>query len=431
MKLLPSNIEAETGLIASILLNNKKMDLILESIKPNMFYNQHNKLIFEAMLEMYSENITIEYISLIEKLREKKTLTKIGGESRITEISESQASAENVSGYIKIILEKYQQRELMRICSETYNEASERKIDELLCEVETELMNLSIQKSHQIKSIKEALLEYCDYIDEKNLPKRKSIKTGIQDLNDVITNDGFTAGQLIVIAGRPSTGKTSLAIQIMRHCAILQRIPCVLFSLETSVNSITARIVAQEARINVKHLALMNAQENAKFQEAIPRISESKIFIDDMGSVDINYIKAKSKMMKAKHDIGLVVIDYIQLMLSEGTTRDEEIGNITRGFKILAKELDIPIIALSQLNRGSEINKQKPCLANLRSSGAIEQDADIVIFTYHENPENKKDSELLLRKQKDGPTADIPVEFIPEYALFQTRPEKEKTTLPY
>ncbi|MDD2869627.1 DnaB-like helicase C-terminal domain-containing protein [Neomegalonema sp.] len=431
MKLLPSNIEAETGLIASILLNNKKMDLILESIKPNMFYNQSNKAIFEAIIEMYSENIIIEYISLIEKLREKKTLTKIGGESRITEISESQASAENVSGYIKIILEKYQQRELMRICSETYNEASERKIDELLSEVETELMNLSIQKSHQIKSIKEALLEYCDYIDEKNLPKRKSIKTGIQDLNDLITNDGFTAGQLVIIAGRPSTGKTSLAIQIMRHCSIIQNIPCVLFSLETSVNSITARIVAQEARVNVKHLALMNPQENAKFQEAIPRISNSKIFIDDMGSVDMNYIKAKSKMMKAKHDIGLVLIDYIQLMISEGSTRDEEIGNITRGLKILSKELNVPIIALSQLNRGSEINKQKPCLANLRGSGNIEQDADLVIFTYMEDPTNKMNAEILLRKQKDGPVGDLPVDFISEFALFQPKPKEKKETLPY
>jgi replicative DNA helicase len=431
MKLLPSSIEAETGLLASVFLNNRKMDIIADSIKPAMFYNTSNKVIYESILEMYGSNENIEYIALIEKLKEKKTLTKAGGEYHITEIAESQASAEGVQGYIKIIIEKYQQRELMRICSETYEQAAESKPDELLSEIETRLMNLSIQKNHQIKNIKEALQDFCDYMDEKNAPERKSVKTGIQDINDILTNSGFTSGQLVVIAGRPSTGKTSLAIQILRHCSINQNIPAVIFSLETSANSITARIVAQEARVNIKHLALMEPAENKKFQAALPRIAESKIFIDDMGSVNLNYVRAKSKMMRQKYEIGLVIIDYIQLMLSEGSTRDEEIGNITRGLKILAKELGTPIIALSQLNRRMEQDKRKPILSDLRSSGAIEQDSDIVMFTFMEDMANKINAEILVRKQKDGPTGDIPVEFISEYALFQPKPMEEKTKLPY
>ncbi len=423
---LPASVEAEIGLLAAIFLNNSKMDIVADSVKSEMFYDLKNRLIFEGMIELYKQSQHIEFITLIEKLRDLKTLKKAGGEYHITEISESAATAENIKGYINIIIEKYQLRELMRICSETYQSASDTKPDELIQEAETKLMNLSIQKNHQIKSMKEALHEYCDFIDEKNTEKRRVIKTGILDINELLTNSGFTSGQLVVIAGRPSTGKTSFAIQILRYCGINQNIPCVIFSLETSILAITAHIMAQDARINTKHLCLMNPDENSKFQAAVPRITESKIFIDDMGTVDLNYVRAKSKMMKQKYNIGLVVVDYIQLMISNGATKDEEIGNVTRGLKMLSKEIDAPIIALSQLNRRMEHEKREPCLSDLRGSGSIEQDADIVIFTHMADIMKKEDAKIFVKKQKDGPVGEVPVEFVKEFALFQPKPQEEK-----
>jgi len=415
----PQNIEAEMSVLGSLMLDKDAIIKIADLVHPDDFYKDANRFVYETMLELYEDREPIDVLSLSNKLEEKKQLEKIGGASYLTEAVNAVPTASNVVHYAKVVQKKSLLRKLITAASDIvelgYEEAED--VEKVLDEAEQKLFQVS-QKyvKADFVPLKTHLESAFNRIDElhKGDKDLRGISTGFPDIDSILA--GLQKSDLIILAARPSIGKTALALDIARNVAVKKKIPVGIFSLEMSSDQLVDRMLAAEGkvdatRIRTGRLRSTDGEDDfAKIGEAMGVLSEAPIFIDDTASANVMEMRTMARRLKAEHNLGLIIIDYLQLM--EGRSNDnrvQEVSEISRSLKQLARELNIPVIALSQLNRGVESRSpQIPRLFDLRESGSIEQDADVVMFLYREDREkpdtpNKNVIQVIVSKHRNGP----------------------------
>ena len=431
-KVLPQNIEAEQSVLGSILIDNEALPKVLEIIEPNDFYRDNHKKIFLAFLELFENNIPLDIITVTELLQKKGELTNVGGATYLASLVDSVPTTANITHYAKIIKEKSILRSLIAKATDIVNlgfEASE-DVAEILDKAEEAIFSITQQRIQtSYYSIKEIIKQTFETIEE--LSSKKDSVTGIP--TGFIDFDRLTAGlqpsDLIIIAGRPVMGKTSFTLNIAQHAAIRAGVPVGFFSLEMSKEQLALRMLCAEARINSQKIrsGFLSERDWLRLTDAAATLSEAPIFIDDTPALSVLEIRAKARRLKSEHNIGLIIVDYLQLMKGKGRvdTREREISEISRSLKALAKELNIPVVAVSQLNRRVEERENKrPRLADLRESGAIEQDADLIVFiyrdeVYNEDTPDKGIAEIIIGKQRSGPTGVVKLAFLDKYTRFE------------
>ncbi len=431
-KLPPQSIEAEEAVLGSMLLDHSAISRAVEIIEKEHFYKDSNPLIFESILTLYDENRAVDMVTIIEELKKKDALEKIGGPAYITELADSIPTAANIEHYAKIVREKYILRSLIttatKIVTESYESAAE--VDDVLDNAEKRIFEITSSKKSgkEIVGMKEIVKASIANIDKlyQNKGNVTGVPTGIHDL-DIMTA-GLQKSDLIIMAGRPSMGKSALATSVLEHAGVVNKLPCALFSLEMSKEQLTQRMLCSIAHVNAHKVrtGFLSQSDWPKLVDAAQKLSEAPIYIDDSPGLSALEMRAKSRRLKAKYDIQMIIIDYIQLMIGGKKTenRQQEITEISRSVKALARELNIPIIALSQLSRAAEQREDhRPRLSDLRESGAIEQDADIVMMLFREeyyNPteENAGIGEVIIAKHRNGPVGKVNLAFIKEYTKF-------------
>jgi replicative DNA helicase len=432
LKIPPQNLEAEQSVLGGVLLEPEALSRVLEVMTGDDFYREAHRKIFASMLDLYRKGTPVDLITLTEILQNKGQLDDIGGASYLTSLTDAIPSAINVDVHAKIIREKSILRRLINrateIASKGYSFAGDA--EDLLDEAEKSIFAISEDKINPlVYPLSQIIKESMPVLE--NLYDRKEIVTGVPSgftQLDRLTS-GFQNSDLIIIAGRPSMGKTAFALNIARNAAVDYEVPVVVFSLEMSRQQLAIRMICSEAKVdsNKVRTGFFGDHEWPKLTAAAGHLSEAPIFIDDSPTMSVLQMRAKARRLKSERGLGMVVIDYLQLMKGrEGSERrEQEISEISRSLKALAKELNIPVIALSQLNRRPEgRDDKKPVLADLRESGAIEQDADVICFIfreemYDENSKNKGIAEILLRKHRNGPTGSVPLKFFNEQTRFE------------
>ncbi|MDP4038406.1 MAG: replicative DNA helicase [bacterium] len=437
-KLPPQNIQAEISLLGSLLLDKEAVVKIADKISADDFYSHKHRIIFESIIELYDKREPIDLVTLSNRLEEKKELDNVGGSSYLTELTSSVPSAAHASHYADIVRQKATLRRLITAAN---------KIDRLAYELsdkDSESMETTLDQAEQILfevsqrhlkqnfiSIKDVLAESFDRLDNLHRDKKKirGIPTGFKDLDNLLA--GLQKSDLIVLAARPSMGKTSLALNIAQHVATREGVPVGLFSLEMSKEQLIDRLLAAEAKIDSWKLRTGNLEDRdfEKINKAMGVLAEAPIYIDDSAITNVMEMRTKARRLQMEHNLGLIVVDYLQLMSGKSGSSDnrvQEISEISRSLKGLARELDIPVIAISQLSRNVESrHPQIPQLADLRESGSIEQDADLVIFIYREDYYNKESerknvADVLIKKHRNGPVGDTELFFIPEQMVFRS-----------
>ncbi|MBU1290505.1 MAG: replicative DNA helicase [bacterium] len=428
----PQNISAEQAALGSMFLQEDAILHGVDILRPEDFYKKAHQIIFKCILELFEKSRGVDLVTLTEELNRKNLLEEIGGVTYLTNLINSVPTAANIEHYIKIIEEKSILRNLInnatKIISMGYEEKEDAKI--LLDKAEHLIFEVSERNLGQsFVPIKEILQDSFEKIE--NLYHRDEFITGIpsgfDEFDDITT--GFQPSELIVIAGRPGMGKTAFCMTIAQYIAVSKNIPVALFSLEMSKSQLVQRMLCSEARVDAHNLRKGRLAESdwPTLSMAAGRLASAPIFIDDTAGITCLEIKAKARRLKAQHNLGLVIIDYLQLITSSGRVenRQQEISEISRSLKGLARELNVPIIAVSQLSRAVEQRiERRPRLSDLRESGAIEQDADLVVFLYREEyyktkTEKKGIAEIIISKQRNGPTGQIDLAFIKEYAKFE------------
>ncbi|MBR6127580.1 replicative DNA helicase [bacterium] len=431
-QLMPQNIDAEEAILGAILVNPSCMNRIVENIHPESFYKPAHRYVYEAMLQLYNSEDKIDIVSVSDVLNVNQKLELVGGRAFINDLSYNTITTANVEYYAKIVQEKAIKRSLINAGSEIVSSGYDlNPIEESLEQAEKLIFDISSQKaSKSLISIKDIVFEVYGKIEERanNKDKLTGVPSGFYDL-DEYTN-GFQKSDLIIIAARPAMGKTALALNIAQNVALRAGVPVAIFSLEMSKDQLAQRLMCSEAEVDTHRIKTgnMQAKDWEKMVNAMNSLSEAKIYIDDTAGCTITDLRAKCRRLAmAEKDLGLIVIDYLQLI--EGTGREDrmqQISGISRGLKILAKELNIPIIALSQLSRAVESRTDKrPMLSDLRESGSIEQDADIVMFIYRdeyyknandeedqaEKAANKGEAEIIIAKHRNGPVGSVKLLF--------------------
>ena len=430
IRISPSIIEAEAAVLGCILINPDAMAKSMEFLNEKDFYNRSNAIIYENMLVLFEDNNTIDYISVIEQLKKTKKLKEVGDAYYITGLTEQAPSTQNVEYYAKLVREKSILRNIINVASTISNEAYDNQSDvtEILDKAEQTLFSLSKDADKgRFKEIKPLLHDVLENWVNRKEGSLTGVPSSFYDLDNMLS--GFQNSDLIILAGRPSMGKTALALNFGRNIAIGHKLKVGFFSLEMSSKQLVERLITSEAKAD-SHLVRtgkLPKNEWKKLSEAASVLSESNIYIDDSADLNIMELRAKARQLKSDKDIDLLIVDYIQL-LNAGTrseNRQQEISYISRSLKALAKELNIPILCLSQLSRAVENRtNHRPIMSDLRESGAIEQDADIILFVYRqyvytEADEDKGLAEIIIAKHRNGPTGTAKVTFIDEYARFE------------
>ena len=439
-KIPPQNIEAEQSVLGGVLLENEAISRALETLIADDFYRESHRKVFLSMIELFEKNEPIDLITLTNVLKGKNQLDEVGGGTYLASLVDNIPTAANISYYAKIVKEKSVLRRLITTATEIVARGyeDEGNVADLLDQAEKNIFQIS---ESQIKpsfyNIKSILKESFKTIEK--LYESKEIVTGVPagfDDFDRLTS-GFQPSDLVIIAGRPSMGKTAFSLNIAQYVAIQKNIPVAIFSLEMSKEQLVLRMLCSEAQVDAHRLrgGFLGEADWPKLTRAAGMLSESPIFIDDTPAISVLEVRAKSRRLMAEHKLGLVIVDYLQLMRSRGLysrgrssseTREQEISEISRSLKALAKELNIPVVALSQLNRRVEERQNKrPQLADLRESGAIEQDADLITFIYRDeiydrsddNP-NKGVAEIIIGKQRNGPVGEVKLAFLDKYTSF-------------
>jgi len=441
-KIPPHNLEAESNVLGSILIDDEAINKIADIVNPEDFYREAHKKIFESCLELYEKREPIDLLSVANSLEDRNELENIGSKSYLASLTNAVVTAGNVKYYAEIVQKKATLRKLLKASNEIISLAYDETnlVDDVLDNSERKLFQIS-QKflRENFIPISSVLNETFDRIDElhKNKGKLRGVPTGFLDLDNILA--GLQKSNLIIIASRPSVGKTTLALDIARHAAVKNKEVIGLFSLEMSKEELVDRILCSEAGISLWKMRtgkLSDKDEHDDFPKighAMGTLSETKIFIDDSASLNIMQIRTKARRLKLEHNLSLLIVDYLQLMESKSNkeNRVQEVAEITRGLKNIARELNIPIIALSQLSRAVEQSKPAiPKLAHLRESGTIEQDADVVMFIYRKaadrnyrledlTPEEKGIAEIHVAKHRNGPTGMIKLFFDQETVSFK------------
>jgi len=434
-KTLPQNMEAEQAVLGGILIDNEAIHQVLEIIEVEDFYRESHRKIFLVFLELYEQNQPIDLVTVCEALQKKQQLEEVGGATFLASLVEVIPTASNITYYAKIVKEKSILRKLITRATYIINQCvapTDENIEEILDRAEQTIFEVSqerIQTSYySLKDVIKSTFQTIQSITQKD-SYITGIPTGFIDF-DRLTS-GFQPSDLIIIAGRPSMGKTAFALNIAANAASKHKIPVGIFSLEMSKEQLTTRMLCAEAKVDSQKLrsGFLAEHDWQLLIEAASVLSEAPIFIDDTPAISVLELRAKARRLKSEHNISLIIIDYLQLMKGKGGNerREQEISEISRSLKALAKELNIPVVALSQLNRKVEDRENKrPRLADLRESGAIEQDADLIAFLYRDEVYNQREdnpnrgmAELIIGKHRNGPVGKIKLAFLEKYTSFE------------
>ena len=433
-KLPPQNVEAEQAILGGILLDNEVFNAVLEVLNEEDFYHTAHRKVFLSMIELYENSEPVDLITLTDALKNKNQLDEIGGVSYLTSLVDSIPTTANISYYAKIVKEKSILRRLINtsaeIASMSYGDTGD--VEEVLDQAERAIFAISENKiKPSFYPIKELVKNSLNVIEK--LYEKKELITGVPTGFEGIDRftSGFQFSDLIIIAGRPSMGKTSFALNIAQYAAIEANVPVGIFSLEMSKEQLSLRMLCSEAKVDAQRLrsGFLSESDWPKLTRAVGSLSEASIFVDDTPALSVLEMRAKARRLKSEKKLGLIIVDYLQLMRGRVNVerREQEISEISRSLKALAKELNLPVVALSQLNRRVEDRHDKrPQLADLRESGAIEQDADVIIFIYRdevynksEDNENKGTAEIIIGKQRNGPIGVTKLAFIDKFATFE------------
>jgi replicative DNA helicase len=433
-KVPPQNLEAEQSILGGILLDNQALNPVLEILDQSDFYSDAHRKIFTAILELNNRNEPADLITLSNVLKDQKKLDQVGGVSYLAALVDNVGSAANIAYYAKIVKEKSILRRLIgtatEIISSSYETATD--VDQVLDHAEHAIFDISENKIRpSFSPIREVIKDSFKNIERLYANKEliTGVATGFDKIDEITT--GLQKSDLIIIAGRPSMGKTAFALNIAQYAALETQIPVAIFSLEMSKEQLSVRMLSAESRVDSQRMrkGFLGETDWPKLTAAAGRLSDAPIYIDDTPAITVIEMKAKARRLKSDAGLGLIILDYLQLMRGSAyrDSREQEISEISRSLKALAKEISVPVIALSQLNRKVEDRtNRRPMMADLRESGAIEQDADVIAFIYRDEVYNQSEdnpekgiAEIIIGKQRNGPTGTIKLAFQEKFTRFE------------
>ncbi len=437
LRLPPQHLESEQALLGAIMLRSDSLYEISDIVQADAFYAEKHRMIYDGMLDLQRKREPIDILTLAQRLEEKSQLDQVGGRTYLAELAGAVPSSANAKFYAETVRKKHILRELIRTAEHVselgYQE--ELALEEILDEAESKIYSVTnISSGHGIQNIKDALVEAWDRIERihENQDGLRGVPTGFASLDKMLS--GLQKSDLIILAARPSMGKTSLALDIARKAAVEHGVPVGIFSLEMSSQQLIDRMLAAESSVDSWKLRtgkLSKDHEFAYLREGLDRLSKAPIFINDQAGINIMNMRSAVRRMKSEHNLGLVIVDYLQLMTPMRSTDSmvQQVTEISRSLKGLAKDLDVPVLALSQLSRAVEQRGGKPRLSDLRDSGSIEQDADVVMFIHRDDKQNENSdrpgiAEILIEKHRNGPTGMAELFFDGKHTTFR---EIEKT----
>ncbi|MFA5830414.1 MAG: replicative DNA helicase [Candidatus Paceibacterota bacterium] len=426
----PQSIESEKALLGSIMLRPEALYDIMDVLKHESFYAEKHRIIFNAIMDLFNKHEPIDLLTLSNVLKEKNLLESIGASSYLAELVNSVPSSANAKHYADVVQKKHVLRNLIdasnRVSEYGYNEAEE--LDFTLDRSEKEIFSVTSMLSNQkFVSLKDTLEGAWERLDRltKSKEELRGIPTGFKGLDAKLA--GFQKSDLIILAARPSMGKTSLALDIARQTALQNNIPICIFSLEMSAQQLVDRMLSSESRVDswkIRTGKISSDEEFTHIRDAMARLGKAPIFIDDQAGNTIIKMRSTARRIKSEHGLGLIIVDYLQLMAPSRNIESmvQQVTEISRALKGLARELDVPVLALSQLSRAVEQRGGKPRLSDLRDSGSIEQDADVVMFIHREQNEDgagkKQNAEILIEKHRNGPTGKVDLYFDADKTTF-------------
>jgi len=431
LRVPPQNLDSEKAFLGSLMLKPEGMNDTIDILAPDSFYADKHRMIYQGMLELFTKSEPIDLISLSSKLKEKKTLDRIGGRSYLTELVNSVPSASNLKHYAEIIQKKAVMRGLIDASNHIgeLGYAEHEDLSDLLDKAEKKIFAVTNAPIGQkFISIRETLGKVWEKIENlhNNKGELRGIQTGFKDLDHHLA--GFQKSDLIILAARPSMGKTAFALDIARQAATQHNVPVGIFSLEMDAQQLVDRMLAAESRVDAWKLRtgkLSVDDEFSKIRDSLDKLSKAPIFIDDKAANSVMGMRSTARRLKSEHGLGLIIVDYLQLMAPSKNydSMVHQITEISRSLKELARELDVPVLALSQLSRAVEQRQGRPRLSDLRDSGSIEQDADVVMFIhredkYKEDSEKTNIAEILIEKHRNGPTGKIDLYFDEKKTTF-------------
>jgi len=427
----PHSLEAEQSILGAMILDKEAINTAVEIIRPDDFYKEANKEIFESIIVLFNKNEPVDLITLSEELKRRGTLENIGGITYLANLSSGVGTSANTKYYCKIVEERSILRRLIHSCNDIIGKsfADEEEVNAIIERAEKSIFDITQGRHREgFSPLSEVLLDSFAQIEERaaNQGALTGLTTGYIDLDNKIS--GLQKSDLVLLAARPSMGKTALAINIATNSALKADAKVAIFSLEMGKEQLVQRMISSMAHVDLQKIISGNLSEDEWMQviNSMGPLSKANIYIDDTAGITLMEMKAKCRRLKIEKGLDLIVIDYLQLMELQGRqeSRQQEISTISRGLKGLAKEMECPVMALSQLSRAPELRSDhRPILSDLRESGAIEQDADIVMFLYrdeyyHEDSEKKNIGELIIAKHRNGPTGNLELAFKKEYTKF-------------
>ena len=441
----PHSEEAEQSVIGSILIDHDAVGVAAENLKPEDFYNLRHKEIFEAILDLYHDGKAVDLVTLKSQLEQRGKLEAAGDMKYLTQVATAVPNSVHIRQYVKIVKDKALYRRFIQLGNQVLQQSftTETPIEELSENVEKQVFNiLQNRGSQDFSHIKDVLMESFDDIEKvaANGGTVAGISTGFVDLDQKTA--GLHPSDLVIVGARPAMGKTAFGLNLVQNAAVKGGKTCAVFNLEMSKKQIVNRMLACEAGVSMEHIRSgnMTDQDWEKLVEALGPLSEAPIYIDDTGGITFSEVRSKCRKLKIEHGLDLVMIDYLQLMSGSGRAgdnRQQEISEISRGLKMMARELDVPVIALSQLSRTLESRADhRPMMSDLRESGAIEQDADVIIFLYrdeyyHPDSEDKNIAEVIIGKQRNGPVGTVKLRYDGEYTRFSNLAHMPSSGAPY
>jgi replicative DNA helicase len=434
----PQNLEAEQAVLGGIFLNNTIFHTVVDLLRDEDFYSPVHKTIFQSFSDLYRQNVPIDLVTVSEHLKRSGRLDEVGGAVYLATLAEAVASASNALHHAQIVREKSVRRGLIQAASQIITESfgQSKDIDALLDESEQAIFAISEAKSKPVfRSSKELVTKVFEHL-EKRVERRElvtGVPTGYTKFDEITA--GLQPTDLIIVAGRPSMGKTAFALNMAMRSAIQHQVTTAIFSLEMSQEQLMMRMLCAWGKVDLTHIrsGFLNDEDWNRLYQAADALSRAPIYIDDTPALGTMELRARCRRMKSERNLGLVVVDYLQLMRASRfiDSREQEISDISRTLKAIAKEMHVPVVALSQLNRKvEERTNKRPQLADLRESGAIEQDADLIVFLYRDDVYNKRDdnpkrgvAEIIIGKQRNGPTGMVELTYLDRFTAFENLSE--------
>lgn len=444
----PHNVEAEMAVIGAMLLDRNSISKVAGVLETDAFYNQANRLIYDTVIDMYDRQISIDIVTLADELQRKNVLDAVGGTYFLAEIMNQTPTAANIEMHSRIVQERYLKRALLHTSGQILENCYDDTVDALeeIDRAEAEIFKIAEKrfvKSYQtINKLAHETLDIIHKLQERDKPGLTGVPSSYIELDNML--GGFQKSDLIIIAARPSMGKTALSLSIARNIAILSQKPVAYFSIEMAAVQLVIRLLSSEAKINQQQIrtGAIGAKDMSQIVSSLGVLADAPLFIDDSAALNLMELKAKCRRLKAEHKIEAVMIDYLQLIHApKSESREREISIISRSLKQMAKELDLPVIAMAQLNRTVDSRADKrPVLSDLRESGSIEQDADVVLFinrpevnkimTYEDNTPTEGTAEIIIGKQRNGAIGTVRLAFLKDYARFENLAHRDADDAP-